>query len=75
MGLFVEPSVYCKLILPHISSVSTSAGKALSSALAILAALIRGANHRLLDPLLKVKIYHYYDIRIILMNKNLSDKI
>jgi len=53
VGLFVEPSVYCKLILPHISSVSTSAGKALSSALAILAALIRGANYRLLDPLLK----------------------
>jgi len=46
VGLFVEPSVYCNMILPHLESCSTPI--TLSSALAVLCAYINGANYQLL---------------------------
>lgn len=45
VGLFVEANVYCKMILPYIASVS-SAPVALSSALSVLSAYIRGGSYR-----------------------------
>ncbi|XP_057317290.1 dynein axonemal assembly factor 5-like isoform X2 [Hydractinia symbiolongicarpus] len=53
IGLFVEPAVYCKLILSHLENVSSSSPLSLSSSLAILAAYIRGANYELLGTEIK----------------------
>ena len=52
VGLFVEPVVYCKMILPHIES-STSPRK-LSSVLSVLAAYINGSNFELLEGQIEV---------------------
>ena len=48
VGLYVEPNVFCKLILPYIESITTSPPQTVSSALLILAAYIRGTNYKML---------------------------
>jgi len=49
VGLFVEPSIYCKLILPYLESSSAISPVANYSGLSILGAYIKGANYYLLD--------------------------
>eukprot|EP00112_Aurelia_sp_Birch-Aquarium-sp1_P015656 Seg3494.1 transcript_id=Seg3494.1/GoldUCD/mRNA.D3Y31 product="Dynein assembly factor 5 axonemal" protein_id=Seg3494.1/GoldUCD/D3Y31 len=43
IGLFVEPSIYCKLVLPHLEAVSSSSANACTCAVAVLTSLVRGA--------------------------------
>lgn len=53
VGLYVAPSIYCKLVLPHLQTVSTSSASSCSCAVAVLAALIRGAVPGLLNKDIK----------------------
>ena len=53
-GCFVDPTLFCKLVLPHLKSSAGSSTTASSSCLMILAALLRGCNPELIKPHLKV---------------------
>lgn len=52
-GCFVDPALFCKLVLPHLKSSAGSSTTACSSCLMILAALLRGCNPELIKPHLK----------------------
>ncbi|EDO43349.1 predicted protein [Nematostella vectensis] len=53
-GSFVEPAVFCKLILPHLKSTASVSTAGLMSCLMVLAALVRGSDPQLLQPQLQV---------------------
>lgn len=53
-GCFVDPALFCKLVLPHLKTSAGSSTTACSSCLMILAALLRGCNPELIKPHLKV---------------------
>lgn len=49
VGLYVAPTTYCKLVLPHLQAVSISSSTSCSSAVSVLSALIRGGVPELLN--------------------------